>query len=289
MRERWIAGGLLLLLACTGPGGVSQRQVQQDIAEGRVEDAAKSLEKARDADPDSFRTRLALAEAYYLLAREALDEDREADYLSNIGKAYDELLAAAALDPESADAHLWMGIIQAYQNDIDAALVSFGNARRLEPRVWVHTTNLAETWIYAGNVARARTLLDKGRKQGAPAAVIELNQMLAAWRQGDYVEARDIFEGLYALNPQIIRTWNEAPVDDPIESFEDFTGFCCGHIACGPYMADACKEMKLEVKQRHLEEETLRKEIELARERRKRLREIYEDRGDLGIRVEDEE
>ena len=287
MRERWIAGGLLVLLACTGPGGVSQREAQRDIEAGRVEEGAKKLERARDAAPRKLDTRLELAQAYYLLAREALDEGRESDYADYIEKAQNELLAAAEIDPESADVHLWMGIIQAYQNDLPAALVSFGNAKRLEPYVWVHSTNLAETWIYAGNVARARTLLDRARKQGAPASVIELNEMLAAWRQGDYVEARDIFDSLYSLNPQVVRTWNEAPVDEPIESFEDFTGFCCSHIACGPYMASSCKEMDLEVAKRELQEETLRRELELAAQRKKRLREIYEERGDLKIRVED--
>lgn len=287
MRERWIVGGLLVLMACTGPGGVSPRDVERDMLEGRIEEAAEKLERARDADPSSLDTRIELAHAYYLLAREALDEGRESDYADYIEKAQNELLAAAEIDPESADVHLWMGLIQAYQNDIRAALVSFRNARKLEPHVWVHTTNLAETWIYAGNIARARTLLDKARKQGASASVIEMNELLAAWRQGDYVEARDIFEGVYSLNPQVVRTWNMAPVDDPIESFEEFTGFCCSHIACGPYMADACEEMNLHVAQRQLAEETLRRELELASERKRRLKEIYEKRGDLKIRVED--
>ncbi len=287
MRERWIVGGLLVLLACTGPGGVSQREAERDILEGRIEEGAKKLERARDADPGSLDTRIDLAHAYYLLAREALDEDRESDYTDYIEKAQNELLAAAEIDPESAEVHLWLGLIQAYQNDIRAALVSFRNARKLEPHVWVHTTNLAETWIYAGNIARARTLLDKARKQGASPAVIEMNEVLAAWRQGDYIEARDIFDGVYSLEPQVVRTWNMAPVDYPIESFEQFTAFCCGHIACGPYMADACEEMNLQVAQRQLEAETLRRELELSAERKRRLREIYEDRGDLQIRVEE--
>lgn len=286
MRERWIAAGLMLLLACALPGGV-QREASRDIEDGRVAEAAGKLERARDKKPQSLDTRLELAEAYYLLAREALDEGREAEYADYIAKAQAELLAAAEIDPESAQVHLWMGVILAYQNDIDGALVSFGNARRLEPDVWVHTTNLAETWIYAGNVARARTLLNRARKEGAADSIIEINEMLAAWRQGDYVEARDIFDSVYALNPQVVRTWNLAPVNDPIESFEEFTAFCCSHIACGPYMADACKEMDLDVANRNLQADTLRRELELAAERKKRLREIYEKRGDLEIRVED--
>jgi hypothetical protein len=52
-------------------------------------------------------------------------------------------------------------------------------------------------------------------------------------------------------------------------------------------MADACEEMNLHVAQRQLAEETLRRELELAGERKRRLQEIYEKRGDLKIRVED--
>lgn len=286
MRERWIAGGLVALLACA-PGAVAKREAERDLAAGRADVAAEKLEVARDAAPRSVDIRVNLAHAYYLLAREALDARREADYVAYIEKAQNELLTAAEIDPESSDVHLWMGIILAYQNDIHGAIDSFTNAKKLAPGVWVHTTNLAETWIYAGNVARARTLLDRARKQGAPRAVIEMNEVLAAWKQGDYVEARDIFEGVYSMNPDVVRNWNVAPVGERIESFEDFTKFCCNHVACGPYMADACKEMDLQVAERDLQEETLRKELDLAAERRRRLKEIYDGRGDLDIKVED--
>ncbi len=286
MRERWIAGGLVALLACA-PGAVARREAERDLAAGRADVAAEKLEVARDAAPRSVDIRVNLAHAYYLLAREALDARREADYVAYIEKAQNELLTAAEIDPESSDVHLWMGIILAYQNDIHGAIDSFTNAKKLAPGVWVHTTNLAETWIYAGNVARARTLLDRARKQGAPPAVIEMNEVLAAWKQGDYVEARDIFEGVYSMNPDVVRNWNVAPVGERIESFEDFTKFCCNHVACGPYMADACKEMDLQVAERDLQEETLRKELDLAAERRRRLKEIYDGRGDLDIKVED--
>ncbi len=282
-----IIGGLLVLLACAGPGGLSQREIDEGLAAGRGEQVVEKLEQARDADPDSVAKRLELTYAYYLLAREALEDGREREYTDYMEKAQDELLMAAELDPELPDVHLWMGIMLAYQGDIRAAIESFENARRLAPGIWVHTTNLAETWIYAGNVARARTLLDRARKQGAPPAVIEINEVLAAWKQGDYVEARDIFEGVYALDPRVVRRWNEAPVEDPIESFEEFTEFCCDHIACGPYMADACREMDLRVAEREVQEETLQREMELAAERRRRLREIYDERRDLEIKIEE--
>jgi len=285
--RRLIIGGLLALLACAAPGGVSQKDIDESLAAGQAEQVVGTLEAARDEDPDSAEKRVELAYAYYLLAREALEDGRESEYAEYLEKAQNELLVAAELDPELAEVHLWMGIMLAYQGDIRAAIESFENARRLAPRVWVHTTNLAETWIYAGNVARARTLLDRARKQGAPPAVIEMNEVLAAWKSGDYVEARDLFEGVYALDPRVVRRWNEAPVDDPIESFEEFTAFCCNHLACGPYMADACRQMDLRVAEREVQQETLQREMELAIERRRRLKEIYDERRDLEIKIDE--
>ncbi|MBW2279138.1 MAG: hypothetical protein JRG76_03295 [Deltaproteobacteria bacterium] len=285
--RRLIIGGLLALVACAAPGGVSQQDIDESMASGKADEVVGKLETARDGDPRSAEKRIELAYAYYLLAREALEDGREADYADYLEKAQNELLVAAEIDPELAEVHLWMGIMLAYQGDIHAAIDSFENAQRLAPRYWVHTTNLAETWIYAGNVARGRTLLDRARKLGAPPAVIEMNEVLAAWKSGDYVEARDIFEGVYALDPRVVRRWNEAPVDEPIESFTDFTAFCCSHLACGPYMADACRQMDLRVAQRELDQATLQREMELSVERRRRLKEIYDERRDLEIKVDE--
>jgi tetratricopeptide (TPR) repeat protein len=284
-----VLAGALAVLSCSGVGGGAPTlsDVQNEIDGGHLEAAVDKAEAARDKNPDSVPIRIMLAEANYKLAREALEAGREGDYTHRLGRAQAELLAAAAIDPKSADVHLWLGFILAYQGDIDATFTSFKNAYRLEPNNSVHMLNFAEVSIYAGKLSSARRLLDKAKKRGGSRATIEINEMLAAWRQGDYVEARDLFDGVYAMNPDVVRTWNEAPVTDPIESFEDFTEFCCSHIACGPYMDKACKQMDLEVVRKSVMEETLRREVELAAERRRRLKEIYDEHRELKIEIED--
>ncbi len=275
------------VLACaTGP---SLREAKREVAENHPEQALPKLEELRKSHPKSSDVALELGVAYFKMARKALDEGNDAAYVAYLGKAQDNVLIAAELDPRSSQPHTWMGIIAAYQSDLDRTLTSLKNARRLAPRHPVHYTNLAETYIYMGELSMARRYLRKARDLGAPPIYIEINEMLAAWRSGDYVEARDLFATAYQLNPEIVQEWNEAPVSQPISSFEDFTRFCCSHLACGPYMANACAEMKHEVRQRSVSSETLRQELVLEMERRRRLRAIYEGRKDLEIVVEEPE
>jgi tetratricopeptide (TPR) repeat protein len=276
----------IVVLACAGAGGPPLRAIEQDLDDGRYEEAIQKLEAARKQYPDSIEVPMELARAHFRLARKADDEGRPVAYVEELGLAQDALVQALEIDPEFAPAHTWMGILLAYKGEIRGGLESFLNARRLNPRNPTSYTNLAETHIYMGNISAARSALDKARKLGARRAVIEMNEVLAAWRQGDYVEARDIFDGVYAMNPDVVKTWNEAPVSDPIESFEDFTEFCCGHVACGPYMENACQEMDQEIAHHSLEAELVRRELELEMDRRRKLREIYKGRKDLEVTVE---
>ncbi len=85
----------------------------------------------------------------------------------------------------------------------------------------------------------------------------------------------------------MVNTWDEAPVADPIETFEDFTRYCCWNPACGPYMENACHEQQLEVRQREIDARTLRKEMEIEMQRRHELNQIYRQRKELEIEVEE--
>jgi len=60
---------LLLLAGC---GGTSPYAIDSDIKAGNLEGAAEKLAQRRDADPDDFDTRLALADVDYQLARKSL-------------------------------------------------------------------------------------------------------------------------------------------------------------------------------------------------------------------------
>jgi Flp pilus assembly protein TadD len=280
--------GLALLLsgACSSSQQAVSRAERAEAA-GNDEEAIEIIEVALRSEPNDWRLQQDAGELYYRMAREALDEDRQEEYTRMLAQAQDHFLKALELAPESGEPHFWMGIVAVYQSELDRALLDFQNARRLQPRNPLAYSNVAETYIYLGELSKARRYLDRARKLGAPAPILEMNEVLAAWRGGDYTAARDTFATTYALNPNFVKTWNEAPVNQPIESFEDFTAFCCGHLACGPFMEQECQEMQLDAVTRSVSDETILQEIKLEMERRRRLQDIYEKRNDLKIEVED--
>jgi tetratricopeptide (TPR) repeat protein len=245
------------------------------------------LERERDKRPNDPRRHQVLGEAYYRSARLALDEKRFSDYESLLGKAMDEVLESARLDPESASPHVFMGIVAAYQGRIRSALESFANARRLEPRAWTSYTNLVETLIYKGSPRRdIEPWVDRAERMGADPAVVELNLCLVSWRDGDMEAAERHFKRVLRLDPKVLETWNEAPVPQPIRTLPELMSYCCGSPACGPYLAKACESSQLTVARREIPAEVARRELVVEMERRRKLNEIYQRRKDLEIEVE---
>jgi tetratricopeptide (TPR) repeat protein len=276
-------------VACAGLAGPTRTQVERAVAEGRIDEAVTLAEQRRDTYPADPAVRDELGEVYYQAARKALDEQRFDDYTRYLGLAVDEWVESLRLDPASPSPHTWMGIVAAYQGDLDRALTSFENARRLDGLGPIHYSNLAEVYVYRGDLGKARRYLEKARRLGAPPVVLEITGTLAAWRSGDFVEARDLFASAYSLDRAEVNNWNEAPVTDPITSFEDFTGYCCSHIACGPYMETACMELKHDVARRNVRSETVRQELVIEMERRRKLEQIYKNRKDLEVKIEEAE
>jgi Flp pilus assembly protein TadD len=245
------------------------------------------LEKRRDDRPKDAERRQELGEAYYREARRLLDQQDFAGYESFLGKAMDEVLESARLEPESASPHVFMGIVAAYQGDIQRTFRSMANARRLAPRSWTSYTNLAEVMVYKGSARRdIEPWLDRAEKLGANPAVVELNLCLVSWRDGDLTAAERHFRRVRRLDPEVLASWNEAPVPKPIETLPDLMGYCCGSPACGPYLAKACEQEKLEVAKRELPAEVARREVLIEMERRRKLEQIYSTRKDLEIEVE---
>lgn len=280
-----IGVGLCIGVACA-PGVPGGRAAKKAMESGRLDEAAQMLEQRRDHYPNDPTAHDELGEAYYRLARKALDEGRSDDYEHDLEQALDEWIESLRLAPERPSPHVWMGILAAYQGDLKRAEQDFQNARRLDPHNPVHYTNLAEVYVYEGDLAKARRYLERGRRLGSRAVTLEMTGALAAWKAGDMVEARDLFDSAYHLDRKEVNTWNEAPVSKPIESFEGMAAFCCSHVACGPYMESACRKERLEVTRRKLRDETARRELVLEMERRRKLREIYEKRRDLKVEVE---
>jgi tetratricopeptide (TPR) repeat protein len=275
-------GAALLWLALAGavacvPLGSDVRSAREAAERGNAEDALLELERLRESDPDDFQVRLVLGQVY---------ENRQKDYILHLGKSLEEVVEAARIDPESPSTHTWMGIILAYQDDLDSALTSFQNARQLGPVNPVTYTNIAQIYLYQGHIARSRNWVDKAKRKGARGTYVDLLESLLAWRQGDLVEARDLFDLAYGSSPAEVNTWDEAPVDEPIEDFEGFTAYCCSNHTCGPHMGKACQKMELAVKERELLDETVREELLIEMKRRRKLREIYKGRRDLEIDIE---
>jgi len=245
------------------------------------------LEQERDKRPNDPERRQALGEAYYREARRALDERRFDEYETYLGKAMDEVLESARLDPESASPHVFMGIVAAYQGDIGRTFRSLANARRLAPRAPTSYTNLAETLIYKGAPRRdVERWLVRADKLGGDAAISELNLCLVSWRDGDLAAADRHFKRVKRMNPKVLESWNEAPVPKPLETLADLMSYCCASPACGTYLANACQQSQLEVAKREIPAEVARRELLIEMERRRKLDAIYEQRKDLEIEVE---
>lgn len=286
----WLIVALFLVAAC---GGASPYAIQSDIKAGNLEGAAEKLAQRVEGDPDDFDSRLALADVYYQLARKSLDEKNQSAYVSYLSKAQVEILEAVRIDPTSPRPHTWLGIITAYQGDLNASATSFKNALRLnlrermELRGGTYYTNIAHISVYQGKLGDARRYLDKGTKMGAPQDEIDRISVLASWKSNDMVEARDVFNSAIVLSPAFAESWDGAPLPQPMKSFDDFAAVCCANPTCGPHMEGACKRAKQNVARRELDLDTLAQERKLEAERQTKLREIYKRRKDVSITVEE--
>jgi tetratricopeptide (TPR) repeat protein len=282
------AAAILALAAggCVLGGNVGR--AQREMAAGDLQGAREILERDRDRHPRSADVRVALGEVYYRIARDALDRDRdEARYLDYLERSVGEFVTAVELDPRDDRPHFFLAVMDVYRGEPREALRGFVRVRRLRP-TGVAYTNIAETFVYLGKLDKAQEWNDLGLRKGAPYGAVLFNDMLIAWRYGDLAQARRTFAELRDGNPDMLRTINAAPLPETPRSFEDFAGYCCRSPACGPYLEDACHELSLEVQQRELSEEAVRRELVIEMEKQRRLRRVYEQRKELEIEIERE-
>jgi tetratricopeptide (TPR) repeat protein len=264
------------------------------VKAGNYEGAEQKLEKARDADPDDFDTRLKLGQLYYEMARKAIDDDKQALYVEYLRKAQTEILAAARIEPTSPEPHTWLGIITAYEGDLNGSETAFKNALRLaqqDPyRRYGGTfySNLAHICVYKGDLQAARRYLTKAAKTGAPQDELDRISVLLAWKENDMVEARDTFDSAATLSKPFAETWDDAPLPKKMTTFDDFAAVCCKNPTCGPHMENACKRERQTVAKRELELSTIQEQMKIERERREKLREIYQKQKNVEITIENE-
>ncbi len=276
--------GLVSLSCATTPEGQVRNAARLE-RDGKRDEARDLLEKTVKEAPENVAVHVALGGIYLNQAQEALGKDEEEPYVTNLALCQQEALRALELDPDSAPAHTLLAIVAIYRGDIKAAASGFNLAVQLDPVNWQHYLNLAEMEIYRGNLNRARRNIDLARRFRAPAGEVELVEVLCAWKLGDFTEARDIFDDVALLEPEVARTWNGA---SDIQTFEDMAAHCCKLEFCGPYMQRACKQMDQQAAERKRAVETARKELELEAERQRRLKDVYRDRRDIEIEVQDD-
>jgi tetratricopeptide (TPR) repeat protein len=268
---------------------MSLSSVERDLEAGRVDEAVREIEALAAREPNSYRVQQLRGVAHGEAALRRLFAKDEPAYLDHAEKAFAAYARASSFDPRKAAPHTGVALLLFYQGDMQGALEEFLVARMLEPVNPMHYANLAQMYVYMGRLSRARNMIEKGRKAGLHPVFAETVEMLASWRQGDMVDARDLFE-LASQDPEAMRAWlQEDPGAPPdFESFEELTAYCCNATTCGPHMGDACERMHHEVKQREVAAETLRRERSAALEREKARRETFGGRRDLEIEGEPE-
>ena len=182
-----------LVLAAALSCSTSDYAIREDVQKGDYDSASKKLEQRAKDDPDDFDTHMELGDTYYLMARKAIDENKQAEYIELLRKAQAEYLAAARIEPDSPRPHTSLGIITAYEGDLDGSETAFRNALRLamqdpyERGGGTYYSNLAHISVYKGNLAKARRYLSKAGKTGAPQDEIDRISVLLAWKENDMV------------------------------------------------------------------------------------------------------
>ena len=281
-----IAALAVLAGAACVPGG-AVRGARRQVEAGDLDAARTALEGEKRRRPRSADVRVALGEVYYRIARDALDRTRdEARYLAFLERSVDEFVTAAEIDPTDDQPHFFLAVMDTYRGDIWKAKRGFHNTLRLNPTGTAYT-NLAEIYVYVGHLHKARRWNELGMRKGASYGAVVFNDMLIGWKDDDLRQARHAFAVLQRSYPETLRTLNAARLPEAPRSFEDFAGHCCLSPACGPYMKVACRRLALEVREREISAEAVLRELRIEIERERRLREVYRQRKELEIEIEE--
>jgi len=278
----------LVVWGCAMDSGIGS--IERDLQAQRIDEAVRKIDELAAREPNSYRVQLARGAVHGEAALRQLSAKDETAYLSHMETSLDGYARASRFDPRRAAPHTGVGFLLFHQGELEGALDEFRVARMLEPGNPIHYANLAELYVYMGRLGRARNMIEKGRKLGLPPVYAETVEMLASWRQGDLVDAKDLFE-LANQDSEAMRGWLQ---DDPnvpptFTTFDEFTGYCCSSSTCGPNMAGACESLKLEVKRREVAAETLRREREAALASQRALRETFGGQREIEIEGEQEE
>ncbi len=257
-----------LLVAPAGP-------VRGESRADEVRAARLAAERAVGKRPGSQTAQIGLAEASYRSARDALDRlGDEGRYLLYLRRSLDACVAAMKIDSTDHRAHFYLALIDAYRGDLRAALLGFCRVEKLNPS-GIAKTNLAEIFIYLGDLDAARIWNQRGGAHGAGPGPVAFNDMLIDWKMGDVAGARSHFRRLRAKYPEMLESINAARLPVPPNTFAEFTEYCCGSPACGPYLDEACTAAGFEVEKRQISEKGQHEELQLRTQKGWELERIY--------------
>ena len=279
---------LIAALACATEMGLSS--VRGHLRADRIDEAVAEIDRLAAQTPNNYEIQLLRGEAHARAALRDLKAEQEAGYVEHLETALQSYARASSFDPRQSEPHNGIAMLMIHQQNLDGALDELRVARMLEPANPITYANLAQIYVYTGRVVRARNMIERGRKLGLHPVYAETVEMLASWRQGDLVDARDLFD-MANQNPEEMRAFLQ---DDPsvpadFQTFDEMAQYCCDSPTCGPNLGDACERMELEAREREVAAETLRREREAALESQRALRQVYGGRREVEIEGEGEQ
>jgi tetratricopeptide (TPR) repeat protein len=277
-----------VLALALASGAVAAPNPPPDVATTPALDLVK-LERARDRRPDDVQRRNDLALAYYLIGRTAIDEGDFETAAQEFARSETEWNESQRLEGRSAMPHTFIGMMRAYQGEIDDSVRRMFAARLVEPSDGLTYMNIAATLTYAGgDTHEIERWLARGSTMGARPALVEFRRCILRWRDGDTEAAAHSFYRAIAMDPDLGRYWNEAPVPRPIKTFDDLTRYCCGSPACGPYLKISCATAREDVEKLDLPAERALRELRREMARTRELNAAGPERRDLQLRPRSE-
>jgi Flp pilus assembly protein TadD len=279
---------LIAALGCATELGVSS--ARSALRADRIDEAVREIDKVAAQTPNDYEVQLLRGEAHARAALRHLAAQQEPEYVEHFETALASYTRASSFDPRQSEPHTGIAILFVHQGNLEGALEELRVARMLEPGNPMTYANLAQIYVYMGRVVRARSMIEQGRKLGLPPVYAETVEMLASWRQGDLVDARDLFD-MANQDPDAMRDFLQSDPSVPADfkTFDEMAEYCCASETCGPNLGDACRHMELEARKREVAAETLRREQEAALESQRALRKVFGGQREIDIEAEEEQ
>ncbi|MCB1685271.1 MAG: winged helix-turn-helix domain-containing protein [Pseudomonadales bacterium] len=174
------------------------RYYWDDRAPESLERALELFNEAIALDPDLARGYAGLADTYLLQASySGRDRDEAASLAAPL------LATALELDPDSADVHASLGILETHNGRPEQAEAALRRAIDLEPTHTMALMWLGNLLLSRGELAESHELYERAYRLDPRQAPIAQNYLLSLMMMGDYAAAEKIGSGYPSTNPGI--------------------------------------------------------------------------------------